>query len=54
MEMNCEPVGGMATRIACGITTFSINCQGCRPSAKPASRWPAGTDNRPARKISLR
>ncbi len=50
--MNWFAIGGSTRRIACGRMTKRMRCQGLRPSAMAASRWPCSTDWMPARKIS--
>lgn len=46
------PVGGSASRAACGAATLRSVWSGPRPSACAASRYPGPTERNPARMIS--
>src|SRR2546427_10202408 len=54
MATKSLPNGGRMTRIACGKTTWRIDCQDVIPSDRAASRWPLAIDSIPARYISAR
>lgn len=52
VAMIWEPVGGMITRMACGITIRVKECQRLNPMADAASCCPWSTERMPARMIS--
>lgn len=52
IEMTSLPVGGMITRIDCGITMRRIVWAQDMPSAVEASLWTGSTESMPARTIS--